>query len=108
MGKALLERYGLYSIEDARKVDASILCQYGPDLDRGESPFIQPCIDGVILPEGVRDSLQNGHLHDICYMVGCTNKEAWSMRTASMPPAKKLPISWNMLMATIPKHIKGS
>lgn len=80
MGKALLERYGLYSIEDARKVDASILCQYGPDLDRGESPFIQPCIDGVILPEGGRDSLQNGHLHDICYMVGCTNKEAWSMR----------------------------
>lgn len=56
MGKALLERYGLYSIEDARKVDASILCQYGPDLDRGESPFIHALHRRGYSAEGVRDS----------------------------------------------------
>lgn len=80
MGKNLLERHGITSIAQAREIDAAELCSYGPNLDRGEMPFLQPCIDGVILKESVLSGVRKGHLHDIGYLVGCTKNEAGSMR----------------------------
>lgn len=80
LGKNLLARHGLNSVDEARKVDASILCQYGPDLDKGDTAFIQPCIDGVYITESTLETLRRNHLHDIAYLVGCTKDEAYSMR----------------------------
>lgn len=80
LGRGLLERCGICSIAEARKMDASVLCQYGPDLDKGDSPFIQPCIDGKYLMESALDALRGGRLHDIAYLVGCAKDEACSMR----------------------------
>ena len=81
LGKGMLDRYGLHSIEEARKVDASVLCQYGPDLDRGEPPFLQPYVDGYLLKDSVIDCVRNHGLDDhTTYIVGCAKDEARSMR----------------------------
>lgn len=81
LGKKMLERYGLSSIEEAREVDASILCQYGPDLDRGEPPFLQPYVDGYLLRDSVLNCIKNHSLDDhTTYLVGCAKDEARSMR----------------------------
>ena len=81
LGKGLLDRHGLHSISEARKVDASVLCQYGPDLDRGEPPFLQPYVDGYLLKDSVINSIKNHRLDDrTAYLVGCGKDEARSMR----------------------------
>lgn len=80
LGQELLKRHRISSISQARTIDASILCQYGPDMDKGDLPFLQPCIDGTCLVETALDALRGGHLHDIAYLVGCTRDEALSMR----------------------------
>lgn len=81
LGKGLLERYGSSSIDEARKVDAAVLCQYGPDLDRGEPPFLQPYVDGYLLKDCVLNCLKHNQLDEhTAYLLGCTKDEARSMR----------------------------
>ena len=79
-GKHFLERIGYSSIEAARAESAEVLKQFGPDLDKGDSLFLVPCVDGVILEDIPLELLKKGYQHDIPYIVGSTDGEARSMR----------------------------
>ena len=78
-GVEFAELAGVHSLEELRALPVSrIFAAAGPLIGRGfatDSMTFAPNIDGVVLNCGIRSAAEQGVVHDIPYMMGCTMQD---------------------------------
>lgn len=75
-GRKIMDLLGVRYVRELRNLPAEKLVSVLPDVykDAGGLVFT-PVIDGWVLNEGYKDCLDNDHVHDIPYMIGCTKDD---------------------------------
>ncbi len=71
IGVRLFEKLGVTTMEEARAVDARTLCDAWFSLNL----FLGPTVDGVFLPKSVDDTIRDGEMQDLPFIIGCTKDE---------------------------------
>ncbi len=74
-GARLMARLHVGSIEELRQVPAQDLMQAAYDAQEGGVLCWRPHVDGWLLPQQTDTLAENGGLHRIPYMVGCTGDD---------------------------------
>ena len=74
VGKEFLEKAGIPSVAEARKVDAKKLVDLEPELLGPMMHFI-PVVDGIFLKETAPSALQNGRWHNVPVICGYNTGE---------------------------------
>ena len=72
-GRKIMDILGIRYVRELRNLPAQKLVDILPELysQTGGLAF-SPVIDGYVLNEGFAQSIENDHIHDIPYMIGCT------------------------------------
>lgn len=75
-GRKIMDLLGVRYVRELRNLPAEKLVSVLPDVykDAGGLVF-SPVIDGWVLKEGWQECIDNDHIHDIPYMIGCTRND---------------------------------
>ena len=75
-GKKIMDALGVRYVRELRNVPAQKLVSILPDLYKNVQglPFT-PVQDDWVLTEGFNECIENDHIHDIPYMIGCTRND---------------------------------
>ena len=75
-GRKIMDLLNVRYVRELRNVPAEKLVSILPDVykDAGGLVFT-PVIDGWVLTEGFSEWIENDHIHDIPYMIGCTRND---------------------------------
>ena len=75
-GRKIMDLLGVRYVRELRNVPAAKLVSILPAVykDAGGLVFT-PVIDGWVMTEGYQECIDNDHIHDIPYMIGCTRND---------------------------------
>ena len=72
-GKRIMELCGVKYLRELRNLPAEKLVEILPELYKESGGLVfSPVIDDWVLEEGMDTAIENDHIHDIPYMIGCT------------------------------------
>ena len=75
-GRKIMDLLGVRYVRELRNVPAEKLVSILPDVYKNAGGLVfGPIIDGWVMTEGFQECIDNDHIHDIPYMIGCTRND---------------------------------
>ena len=75
-GRKIMDLLGVRYVRELRNVPAEKLVSILPDVYKNAGGLVfGPIIDSWVMTEGFQECIDNDHIHDIPYMIGCTRND---------------------------------